>query len=115
MEHRVLNTRVAGVTYEGRQDYLAQLSVNDACRLEPEPTNQYDPNAIAVKVSHNSEIWHVGYIPKEVAEQIAPHLDGENLMCRIAEITGGFMIDFDRQASYGLRLTIELPPEDNNA
>lgn len=109
MSNRILNTKVAGVTYEGRQALVAQLTGREPCRLEPEPTNPYDSNAIAVKVAHDGEVWHIGYIPKEIAAQVAPFLEGEPIMCRIAEITGGFQIHEDEYAAYGVRLRIELP------
>lgn len=108
---KVLNTRVAGVTFEGRQALIAQLTGREPCRLQPEPDNHYDPNAIAVHVAKNGEVWHIGFIPKELAAQISPFLDGENLMCEIAEITGGFEIDEFETAAFGVRLRIELPTE----
>lgn len=109
MTNRVLNTKVAGVTYEGRQALIAQITTIDPCRLEPEPTNPYDPNAIAVKVAHGGEVWHIGYVPREIAAQVAEHLDGENLMVKIVDITGGFEFDNGDVASLGVRLRIELP------
>lgn len=109
MENRILNTRVAGVTFDGRQALIAQLTSNEPCRLEPEPDNKFDPNAIAVKVAHDGEVWHIGYIPKEIAAEIAPHLEGEPIMCRIAEITGGFETYNGGTAALGIRLRIELP------
>ena len=109
---KVLNCKVAGVTYEGRQSLIAKLSTNDPCRLVPEPTNPYDENAIAVHVAHGGEVWHIGFVPREIAAQIAPHLEGEALMCKIAEITGGFEFDNGDVASLGVRLGIELPDFD---
>lgn len=90
MDRKILNTKAAGVTYEGRQALIAQLTGREPCRLVPEPTNKYDPNTIGVMVAHGGEVWHIGYIPREIASDIAPYLDGENLDCKIAEITGGF-------------------------
>lgn len=107
--NRVLNTKVSGVTFDGRQALIERLRTTDPCRLEPEPTNPYDSNAIAVKVAHDGEVWHIGFIPKEIAAKIAPYLDGEALMCSIAEITGGFEIGEGDYAALGVRLRIELP------
>lgn len=112
MTNRILNTKVAGVTYEGRQALIAQLTGREPCRLVPEPTNQYDSNAIAVEVNHRGDIFHIGYIPKEIAAEIAPHMEGEALMCSISEITGGFEFDSGETASLGVRLRIELPAYD---
>lgn len=39
--------------------------------LEPDPTNQYDPNAIKVLVGKKDEImFNVGFIPKKINELI---------------------------------------------
>lgn len=112
MISKVLNTRVSGVTFEGRQSLIAKLTGNEPCRLQPEPTNKFDPNALAVMVACNNEVWHIGYVPKEIAAEIAPYLDGEALMVKIAEITGGFELNDGGTAAYGVRLRIELPDFD---
>lgn len=114
MTNRILNTRVAGVTYEERQNLIGQLTGNEPCRLIPEPTNPYDKNAIAVHVAYGATTWHIGYIPKEIAAEIAPHLEGEAIMCKIAEITGGFELsNGEGFAALGVRLRIELPDYDD--
>lgn len=110
--NRILNAKVAGVTFDGRQALIARISPNDPCRLQPEPENPYDSNAIAVHVAHAGEVWHIGFIPREIAAKIAPYLEGEALMCSIAEITGGFEFDSGETASLGVRLRIELPDFD---
>ena len=112
MTNRILNTRVAGVTFEGRQALIAQLSTSDPCRIVPEPTNAYDKNALAVHVAHNGEVWHIGFVPRDIAAEIAPYLEGETVMCRIAEITGGFETRDGDTAALGVRLVIEIPSYD---
>lgn len=108
--NKVLHTKVAGVTYEGRQALIAQLRGHEPCRLQPEPTNAYDPNAIAVMVAvAPGSVWHIGYLPRELAAQVAPHLEGEALMVKIAEIVGGFETYDGDTAALGVRLRIELP------
>lgn len=113
MENRILNIRVAGVTYEGRQEKIARLRYDDPVRIVPEPDNPYDKNALAVYVGHAGKVLHVGYIPRDMAAQIAPLIDGEAFMCAIAEITGGFELWDGSTANYGLRLRVELPEGDH--
>lgn len=43
--------------------------------LEREPENPYDENAIKVLYDLDGESLHIGYIAKEDAAFIAPHLD----------------------------------------
>ena len=102
-------TKVAGVTFEGRQAYLKQIDVSDPVKIEPEPDNKYDANALKVLVAHNGQIWHVGYIPRDLAATIAPHIEGESFMATIREIVGDFDTGDGDRASLGLRLTIEVP------
>jgi hypothetical protein len=59
--------RVAGVTFENRQNIIhTLLDVPHNARgiyLEAEPNNQYDANAIAVHCVHGK----IGYIPRDIA------------------------------------------------
>lgn len=55
--------------------------------LEREPDNSFDPNAIAVFASEYGD--QVGYLNKDVAEEIAPLMDrGQLVTCQVSEITG---------------------------
>jgi len=56
---------------------LLQQTVGSILRLEPEPTNKYDPNAIKVIATDPEEIEHfVGYIAKEDCEDVLAMLAG---------------------------------------
>lgn len=68
--------RVRGVTFENRQELLAvlrQTGVREVI-LEREPDNPHDCNAIKVMAVEEGlfpTAHHVGYIPREVAAEIA--------------------------------------------
>lgn len=129
---RSLHVKVAGVTYEGRQEHIAKLRGNEPVRLVPEPENKFDSNAIAVHIavelpfedqdydgsdlgdgiSHKTEVLHCGYIPRELAKDIAPLLDGESFDCKIEQVTGGFELFDGDMAAYGLRLVVQLPDDE---
>jgi hypothetical protein len=99
-----LFVKVAGVTFEGRQTYLAALKGDEPCRIVAEPDNAYDANALAVHVAmHDGNVRHVGYIPRDLAKRIAPLLEGEPLMITIVQILGGGL------SFYGLLLRVDLP------
>jgi hypothetical protein len=113
----VLITKVKGVTYGDRQHYLDELNGMDiqnvACRIIAEPNNPYDKNALALYVAPRSGvIWNIGYVPKEVAAQIAPYIGGERIIVKIAEVTGGYRFYHDDDtydyANYGLKIVIVL-------
>lgn len=113
-------TKVIGVTYpnpdgSNRQDIIASCRRDTPIRLESEPTNAYDPNAIAVKVATEpGKVQQVGYIPKELAKTIAPLMQGESLMARIVSITGGFETWDGEIAALGLVIVIEVPDPDDD-
>ncbi len=106
---RTLHIKVAGTTFEGRQTYLERLTGKEPVRLVPEPENPYDPNAIAVHIAIEGNVRHCGFIPREMAAEIAPLLEGESIDCNIEAVTGGFITYDGSQAAYGLRLQIQLP------
>ncbi len=107
--------KVRGVTFEGRQKIIAKLAVNEPARIVPEPTNAYDPNALAIHVATPDGVKHIGYVPKENAAELAPFLEGEPLTGQIVAITGGF-VKFDGSvASYGVEVSFDLPEDTNPA
>jgi single-stranded-DNA-specific exonuclease len=80
------HTKLVGVSYEGRQDTIAGLKLGEELMLERQPQNPYDPNAIAVRYG----ALQLGFIRKEIAKHIAPHIDaGARYRARIESLTGG--------------------------
>ena len=65
-------TRVAGVTFDGRQSVIARLSIGENILLRREPTNPYDPNAISVECENR---WQIGYLNRHLAAMLAPFFD----------------------------------------
>ncbi len=79
-------TKLAGVSFEGRQDVIAGLRVGADLRLERQADNPYDANAIA---AHYGEL-QVGFISKGIAKHLAPLIDeGVRYRARIESLTGG--------------------------
>lgn len=106
---RQVITKVNGVTFEGRQENLKQVHEGDDAKIVPEPTNEYDSNALAVYIATGGGVLHCGYIPRDLSIIIAPLLEGEAVMAKVLEVTGGFDTFDGGHASLGLRLAIELP------
>lgn len=111
-----LTVKVAGVTHDGRQDILKRLVGDEAARIVPEPQNPYDKNALAVHIAmHDGTIAHAGYIPKELAREVAPLLDGEAVMVKIKAITGGFETYEGGTAYLGLQIRVYLEGDEGIA
>jgi len=86
----VYDINVAGVTFDGRQEVLAELyEIQEAQKagtttpsiaiipidLVREPDNKYDANAIQVLAEGNDGYKHVGYVSRDLAARLAPLLD----------------------------------------
>lgn len=107
---RSLYTKIVGVTKrndcgEKIQDILEQISSfaeGEPLELEHEEDNPYDKNAI--KVFYSNE--HIGYINRELAREIAPLVDREQIEAEICQITGGDGL------SYGCNILLRVLPAD---
>lgn len=79
---------VAGVTFDNRQAIIAKMTGKETCHIVPEPTNEYDSNALAVHVLTADGLRHVGYVPRDLAALLAPILRGRSVRVTITAITG---------------------------
>lgn len=57
------------------RELVSAFEVGTTLKIEREPENPYDQNAIKVMFDLDGRPVHVGYIAKEDAIYIAPHLD----------------------------------------
>ena len=94
----VIKTKVVGVTYEGRQSVIANMSEFDELDLVRNRNNGRDKNAIAVFYEDDQ----IGFLCRELAEKLAPLMDdGNEFSCEVSEITGG-----GSGLSYGVNIEI---------
>lgn len=116
-------SKLVGVTFEGRQGIIAELTGNEPARFRREPENEYDPNAVAVDVlfsettqgqGDNVDIYQdsrwvpIGYIARDKNSELAETLtSGRRAAIQISEITGG---EWDKahkkQKSFGVNVYI---------
>jgi single-stranded-DNA-specific exonuclease len=79
-------TKLAGVSFEGRQDRIAGLRAGAELELVREPANSADPNAIAVRYG----ALQLGFIKRGIAKHLAPAIDaGARYRARVESLTGG--------------------------
>jgi hypothetical protein len=111
-----MRVRVAGVTFEGRQEIIKACMVGDMIMLMPEPTNEHDPNAVQVvaRVSSQDYNWlTIGYIPKKISEHVARYVakgykeTGSYTTGEIVEIHGG-----EDGLSLGVTIEFDIPEGD---
>jgi single-stranded-DNA-specific exonuclease len=80
------NTKVVGVSFEGRQDVVAGLRVGETVELRRDAENAFDPNAIGIYYG----VLQLGYLKRPIAQRIAPNIDaGERYTAEVTAITGG--------------------------
>lgn len=94
-----LYTKVVGVTFENRQDYLSESENDDEITVKHTPSEKY-PEAMSV---YNSRINKMlGYIKAELAMNLLEEYgDGCAFTGHIAEVTGG------DGRTYGCNIVIE--------
>jgi single-stranded-DNA-specific exonuclease len=96
------NTKIVGVTFEGRQDVIAGLQPGAELELVRQPENAFDANAVAVHFGR----LQLGFVKKAIAARIAPNMDaGERYRAEIKHITGGGT----RSAGVNIWVTRERP------
>jgi len=72
-------TKLAGDIYEDAQENINKFGWRDIPTyvLVREPDNPHDPNAIRVALFAH---YYMGYIPKPIAEKVAPIMDAGKLL-----------------------------------
>lgn len=94
-----LVSAVAGIRYDNRATLLAGVTSGGAVTLIRDYANQYDPNAVEVRVGGET----LGYIPRSDARLLAPRLDAGD----VAQAT---VVAVDRSQS-NPKLSIEISVE----
>jgi single-stranded-DNA-specific exonuclease len=81
------HTKLAGVTFEGRQDVVARLTPGAPLRIERERDNAHDTCACAVFDPRGDQ---VGFLNRRLAAALAPVIDGGTAYdVAVTDITGG--------------------------
>ena len=82
---------IAGVQHHKSHEVIGELKKETNLSLVPEPTNKFDPNAIAIK--HTSSGTHrvstmLGYVPAKFAAAIGAQMviHEDDLQCTITEL-----------------------------
>jgi hypothetical protein len=108
-------TKVVGTSKKNEDDESIQKLLKDISEicyegellsLEHESDNPYDENAIKVYYDFD----HIGYIRRELAEDLAPLVDQQRVEAELCEITGG-----EDGKSFGCNILIRIVPEGETA
>lgn len=94
-----INAPLMGVQFRpaGAKAIVDQLTIGQRLELEPEPTNQYDANAVKVIEPESGEF--IGYVAKVSNYETAQHLaNGGAYACEVLSFLG------TRKPDLGIRL-----------
>lgn len=80
---------VSGTSFRKNDAVQFAKGSNQELELEREPTNPHDKNAIKVIGKSSGKKYHIGYVPKEVSEQIAVTGIFESIKPRLDRIYQG--------------------------
>jgi hypothetical protein len=105
--HNVIKTRMKGLQYRISKQARQLLATHAPfhVRLEREPMNSHDPNAIAVWTMDKPESFHdmqLGYVAKDVAAVLAVALDSEDV--RVTQATVTFLHAVEGEGELTIRL-----------
>ena len=80
------NSKIMGTSFKKLSDEIISiLEEGDEFVLVPEPTNEFDKNAIQVYFGE----YAIGYIAKDTAAKILDDVKADKVRCFVAQTTGG--------------------------
>jgi len=100
----IIETKVVGVTYEGRQEIIARMQVGEQLTLVREPNNPHDRNAISVCRQDGTSI---GFINRHMAAGLAQQIDRmeEPAHAVVTALYGGGTSEYNR----GVKIRFLMP------
>lgn len=94
----VFHTKIAGVSFDDRQDNIRSLTQGILLDIVREPENEHDANAIKVITKDGIDL---GYLNARMAKQLAPCIDGGAMYeAEITDITG------DADQNFGVNIEV---------
>ena len=111
LTQRRITARVAGVTFEGRQELLKKVNSDTPIKLERDRRNEFDFYAVKVMALLGDKWEHVGFLPKAMSKKMAKSLDdGLTLTAGVEKVKGGYEIgdgEKSMELNYGLDIFVE--------
>lgn len=103
-----LIAKVTGVTFEGRQKVLKQMSKDTPVKLERDRRNEYDSYAVKVLAELKGKWVQTGFIPRPMSRRVAESLDnGVCLPAHVHRVIGGMFSEHSGEVlNFGLEICI---------
>lgn len=100
----VFDTTIVGTKFRGARAMavLKGLRRGDLLRLQREPNNEFDPNAIAVLFGGE----HLGYVPRNRNGELIATFKGEKASSLAVELTATAIIDHHNNIVFAPKIRI---------
>lgn len=106
----VMVCKVSGVTFDGRQKFLAEVEKDTPLRLVRDRRNEHDFYAVSIYAFIDGAWRDIGFLPKEVNKDIALALDsGIQTGAQVWRKVGG-----EGDFYHGLYVTVKRIEENKN-
>jgi hypothetical protein len=93
--------KVAGVKFHEYKSCLSDITEGDNLMLAPEPTNKYDPNAVAIYFDNGKVQKMLGYVPAKFSSEVSAMFEiGKHLECVLTK--------FDKTAATWEMFDVEI-------
>ena len=106
-----MSCHLAGRTYYDADLVWNDLKIGQTLRLEREPQNPYDGNAIQVIFNKEEEDYLLGYIPRSENSKLVAFLDAgwnDLFTCRISQLKA------DTHPEEQVQLTVSIRKKETN-
>ena len=111
---RSILARVAGVTFEGRQEVLAKVTPETELMLERDRRNEYDFYAVKVMAYiEDTATWEqAGFVPRPMSRVVSNAMDkGQKFCATVHRLKGGYECEHTGEfLNHGLE--IRITPEE---
>ena len=100
--------RVAGVTFEDRQEVLALVDEGTPVKLIRDRRNEYDFYAVGVWVEIEGVWKQAGFIPNPMCKKVSKSMDnGVKFSSSVHRVKGGMKSDYTGELlNYGLEVNV---------
>ena len=80
---------IAGVQFHDSDRVKDKMKMGDELTMRPEPTNEYDPNAVGLVYNNNKteDDCFIGYVPAKISAEVAVALEiSDEVICTLTYV-----------------------------
>ena len=78
---------IAGVQFHDSKMVINYLKVGTVLKLNPDPTNKFDSNAVEIAYYAKNAPYMLGFVPAKISAEISAAMEINDVVCEITEVT----------------------------